>query len=234
MKSLDLPNLEALGTGETALTPELLSTLPQQVAPAPWTGHGAGIAWWRPIASGDVDRIQSLVPKAVASGGRPVSVAGFLLSWRDTPVGSYLELGTMIVMRRGWKFFGHVPFIAVDSPASIVGGRANWAVPKTFAQFTGKPGESAVTTATGAGFDVKTNCVPRGPRIPVVLPGLVDLVQARPDGEVLSARATAHGTLRRARVKAEIEAGPDLAAWFPTGDCTGVALNFRRASTGRV
>jgi hypothetical protein len=65
--------------------------------------------------------------------------AGALISYADTPVGPYHEVIGMVIVRHGARLLVHVPFIAVDSPTSLVGGRVNWALPKTLADFTGEP-----------------------------------------------------------------------------------------------
>jgi hypothetical protein len=65
----------------------------------------------------------------------PLTVAAFL-RYKEGPVGAYDELLAMpnVLLRRR-RLSLHVPFIAVDSEASIAGGRGNWALPKTLAEF---------------------------------------------------------------------------------------------------
>ncbi|MHB8242684.1 MAG: acetoacetate decarboxylase family protein [Solirubrobacteraceae bacterium] len=61
---------------------------------------------------------------------------GAFLRYKEGPVGAYDELLAMPnVLLRDRRLSLHVPFIAVDSEASIAGGRGNWALPKTLAEF---------------------------------------------------------------------------------------------------
>lgn len=64
-------------------------------------------------------------------------------------------------MLRGAWLLSHVAFIAVDSSASVVGGRANWALPKQLAHFDGDPGRAAVVTARGEDWEVRVTATSR-------------------------------------------------------------------------
>ena len=61
-------------------------------------------------------------------------MAGFV-EYLDTPVGPYHEVLAGNLLWTGRLSVSQVPFIAVDSLASVAGGRANWALPKTMADF---------------------------------------------------------------------------------------------------
>ncbi len=64
----------------------------------------------------------------------PVGLGG-LVAYRDTPVGPYDEVFAALATLDRGRPVGHVPFMAVDSPASVAGGRGNWALPKELARF---------------------------------------------------------------------------------------------------
>ena len=62
---------------------------------------------------------------------------GAFVHYLDTPVGPYAEVlaSPAVLLRGGLLAAAHIPFIAVDSEASVRGGRENWALPKTLARF---------------------------------------------------------------------------------------------------
>ena len=63
----------------------------------------------------------------------------------------------------------NVAFIAVDSEASVVGGRSNWALPKVLARFDGDIGSDGQATSTGPGWAVQVVTRPRALRLPTWL-----------------------------------------------------------------
>src|SRR5262249_8531155 len=142
----------------------------------------------------------------------------------------------------------HVPFIAVDSLASIHGGRANWALPKTFAAFDWSVapeelgrgpfsirGEGA--DASGGGGDahglpawsVSASVAPRGRRLPVRFP-LRD-VQLAPDGSELDIPISPAGRMQLATVEIATT-GPTLPAWLLAGRHRGFVLPQARMRFG--
>jgi len=69
----------------------------------------------------------------------PLGVGG-MLRYRASPVGPYAEVWAtpgIRVGRHGPELT--IPFMAVDSLASLRGGRANWGLPKTLATFNSAP-----------------------------------------------------------------------------------------------
>lgn len=230
--SPNVVDLGAAGVRETELGESVVSSLPPNLAPAPWRGGGHGIWWGRRVSADGAAVLKRQLPDAIQRDATPVAVLGFLLNWTDTPVGHYGEIGALVVLRRRWSVFGHVPFIAVDSPASLVGGRANWAVPKTLATFGGDPGRDAIASTHGNGFTIRTERRALGPLLPAAAAKVLRLVQARPDGTLLSSRPTTAMLWRPARFTVAIEAGPELSAWFPQGECRGIVVRSMRASTG--
>ena len=79
--------------------------------------------------------------------GTPLLTIGAMLRYEDTPVGRHAEVMAVTLIRGRRGPITHCPFIAVDSPASVVGGRANWALAKTLARFEGTPAERAMRLA---------------------------------------------------------------------------------------
>ncbi|MGX9672901.1 acetoacetate decarboxylase family protein [Mycobacterium sp. HM-7] len=225
-------DLGAAGVRETELDKSIESSLPPNRAPAPWIGGGHGIWWGRRVSADGAAVLKRQLPETIQRDATPVAVLGFLLNWTDTPVGQYGEIGALVVMRRRYSVFGHVPFIAVDSPASLVGGRDNWAIPKTLATFDGDPGRDAVASTHGNGFAIRTERRAMGPVLPAAAAKVLRLVQARPDCTLLSSRPTTAMMWRPARFAVAIEAGPELSSWFPQGECSGIVVRAMRASTG--
>src|SRR3954453_22526314 len=106
------------GLPESTLRPEHLLALPTDVPAAPWSCRVRALIWWQRASAPAFDWL-----------GRPIplAVAGFV-EYLDTPVGRYHEVLAGNLLRTGAIPAVHVPFIAVDSLASVAGGRANWAL----------------------------------------------------------------------------------------------------------
>ena len=62
---------------------------------------------------------------------------GGMVRYLETPVGPYDEVLGMVGSRTGLRPWGSVAFMSVDSEPSLVGGRSNWAIPKTLGSFDG-------------------------------------------------------------------------------------------------
>jgi hypothetical protein len=141
--------------------------------PSPWELDVEGVVW--------------------ADRAWPLAVGG-MLRYRDSPVGPYAEVWATPGIRLG----RHgpeltIPFMAVDSLASLRGGRANWGLPKTLATFS-----SAPLVARGDGWSVHVVVLSVGLRLPLL--GMADLVQPSDDGGELRSRARMRGVGRLARV----------------------------------
>ncbi len=127
----------------------------------------------------------------------------------------------VVLLERGLPT-AHVPFIAVDSLASVEGGRANWALPKTLARFAWS---GAGARVEGDGWSVRASAAPRGPRLPLV--GLARLVQVDAAGRERLAPIAGGGLARVARV--EISAvGGSLPRWLLAGIHPGLVLSRAR------
>jgi hypothetical protein len=207
------------GVAESALDDR--ADLPQSAPAAPWTCRCDAIVW-------------SSRPSRVADqpAGRPVF--GALLAYSESPVGAYREVQglTGTPSRHGLRV--NVPFIAVDSPVSVLAGRLNWALPKTFAEFTGEPAGHAMT-ATGAGWTVSAAARPLGPAVPLPLAG--QLVQRWPDGRRRVAGLTGRATAQPALVRVSVRSRGALADWLRPGQHLGLLLRqaeFTLAAPGET
>lgn len=214
------------GVPGSSLTDDELAQLPPDSAPAPWKISASALIWvGRPDAAARA-AIADVVPDEISRGATLVSTVGALINYLYTPVGRYSEIIGMVIYRRGATVFGHVPFIAVDSPVSVVGGRTNWALPKTLATFEGRPADRVPLSAEGPSWRVDATARASRIPLPVVSPKLMSMVQLAPHGALWSVRPSAYGMARPARVDVRITSEAGLADWFPVGTCTG-ALGAR-------
>lgn len=208
------------GVPESKLTAEAAASLPDTAPEAPWTGRARALTWWNKPQRAALEALRALLPSELGPV-RPIRCIGALLYYDEAPVGSYHEIMALVVLRRGRSLIAHVPFIAVDSPASVVGGRANWALPKVLARFTGSPSTDTTLTAAGDTWSVRATAQVRTPVLPFYLPTTNWLAQADQNHQLCGVRGRARGLIRRARVTIEAELSPGLADWFPTGRCPG-------------
>lgn len=149
----------------------------------------------------------------------PVTL-GAALRYLDSPVGPYSEvIGVPVVLAplRVW-----IPFIAVDSAASVEGGRALWALPKVLAAFSqAEQGRTAVSVADGHGWQVTSTTRTYGGWLPgaAVFAG----AQLR-GGRPLTATSVFAGRVRPARTEVHVQDGPD---WLRPGRHPAVVLSGR-------
>jgi hypothetical protein len=218
------------GAPESALDERTAAGLPAAAPPAPWTCRCDAIVWLaRPPSSGDLpawvtasgDLATWAAGSGLAGGARPLLVAGALISYTGSPVGRYREIvGLLARLGQGGPVVT-VPFIAVDSPASLAGGRRNWALPKALAEFTGEPADGTMS-ATGAGWTVTAAARSLGPAVPIRLAGRLD--QRWPDGRRRVARVTGRAAGRPALVRLAVRSGGSLADWLRPGQHLGMLL----------
>jgi hypothetical protein len=103
---------------------------PVAYPPEPWRLRAVAhlSLWWAP-------------PPALPPGIRPLRILGRSLvgaAWvHYLPGGdlTYREVAALVVVRAGWRLGVTVVRIWVDSPASVAGARAMWAIPKDRATF---------------------------------------------------------------------------------------------------
>jgi Acetoacetate decarboxylase (ADC) len=207
------------GVPECDLDERVLDELPSDAPPGPWDDCGFDAVLW--FGRGNRAAAAAAGSK-VADGGRALAVIGGLVSYRRTPVGAYREVLATVGLRRGRSARGTVPFMAVDSRDSLVGGRQNWSLPKSLARFTGEPAAGRTMTAEGDGWTVRATTRAFGPSYPVPMTGR--LAQAWPDGQVRESILNGRGRARSAVVTVEVESAGDLAAWLRPGRHLGVVL----------
>lgn len=201
------------GVPETAVSEALLATLPPNLAEAPWTCRCDAVLWF---GRGGAAARQALPP--MLRGGRALAVIGGMVRYRETPVGPYDEVLGLVGSRSGLTPFGSVAFMSVDSEASLVGGRTNWAMPKTLGAFDGDIGGGKLVTATGADRTRwRVSVTPKvvGPAVPVRSRGLAR--QEFPGGRVGTSRLVARGRIRPALVTVEVDSEGPLPTWLRPG-----------------
>jgi hypothetical protein len=213
------------GAPECALWPSLAERLPERVTPPPWDCRVAATVW---LQRASADAPASLPaplrspPGASHRGqdgvrGEPPGpaylTAGGFVAYADSPVGPYHEVFGGHVLRRGVAPRLHVAFMAVDSLASLAGGRRNWALPKTLGAFNG--GTGGPIRAVGKGWWLATVVRPLGPAIPAAV--TLTAAQVWPDGAVRIFRTAIRGRCRPARVEVDVDPGCSLAAWLLPG-----------------
>jgi hypothetical protein len=205
------------GVPESALPVALAAQLPAATPAPPWDCRVEAVVWWHRAAPPARD----LVP-APLSPGLPITIGAFV-TYLDTPVGPYSEvlaspqLLSGALARRVLARV-HVPFIAVDSLASVQGGRAHWALPKAMATFDG-------SRAVGDGWEVRAQPTARGPWLPAV--GRLGSSQVSATGLVTSSVTTSRARARLARVRVTTSSTGELATWLLPGDHRGVVLRGR-------
>jgi hypothetical protein len=205
------------GVAECALDAATLDRLPPTAPPAPWDCTLDGVVWWcrggrgAARAAGSVRHGHTLAP----------AVIGGFITYTHTPVGRYDEVFGAIAVP-GRRLRGTIPFMAVDSTASLVAGRANWSLPKCLADFTGRPGAGTMT-ARGAGWSVRARVRPFGPRIPLPMAGRI--VQPGPGGGARESVVTGRACARAALVTVEVQSGGELASWLRPGRHLGAVLS---------
>jgi len=217
------------GVPETLVSQALLETLPGNLAPAPWTCICDAVLW---TGRGGTAATAAL-PPALRTGSRGLGVVGGLVRYHDTPVGPYDEVLGLVGSRSGAKPWGSVAFMSVDSTASLVGGRTNWAMPKTLGAFEGEVGSGSTMTARGADeVRWRVSATPRviGPAVPVRSRGMAR--QQFPDGRVGSSLLTAKGRIRPALVTVEVESDGPLPTWLRPGRHLGAVAESVTFSLG--
>ncbi len=209
------------GVPESAVSAALLATLPPHHAPAPWTVTCEAVVW---VCRGGEAATRAL-PPALRTGSRGLVVVGGVVRYSDTPVGPYDEVFGLVGSRTGRRGWGSVCFMSVDSPASLVGGRANWGMPKTLGAFAGEIADGASVTARGADeSDWSLTATPRvrGPRLPAR--SRATTRQEFAGGRIGDSRLSASARIRPALVDVEVGSSGDLATWLRPGRHLGAVV----------
>ena len=116
-------------------------------------------------------------------------------------------------------------FIAVDSEASVVGGRANWALPKVLARFGRTIGLQGDAAVIGPDWTVRVATTSRPLRLPTWL--LYSCCQLWPDLTVRHFPVKVQGWSRWATVDVEVSSEGTLGTWLPSGRYTGFTFAGR-------
>jgi hypothetical protein len=207
------------GVPESALDDATAAALPPDSPPAPWAVRARAVVWWHRAAP---DAGRHVAPALRGTRALPVTV-GALVSYASSPVGPYHEILACPVLPLDPVPTAHVAFIAVDSPASVLGGRVNWALPKTLASFAwSRPadapaGGGLAVEARSAGpvaWSVRARARRRPRRLPVALS--FGARQAGEDGAPWRTAVHLHGRVQVARVELD-SSGPTLPDWLRAG-----------------
>jgi len=207
------------GVAECTLDETTLADLPANDAPAPWDVELSGVVWWGRGGR----RARAATGRPAHDRARAVAVIGGIVSYSRTPVGPYHEVYGAVGLRRGRQVVGTIPFMSVDSPRSLVGGRGNWSLPKCPAEFTGEPTGDRTLSARGAGWLVRVTVRPFGPRFPLPMKGTIE--QPWPDGVLRRSELDGKARARLALVHVEVESEGELAGWLRPGRHLGAVLS---------
>lgn len=218
------PLSEVPGVPETALDPELLGRLPQTAPPAPWDLALQALVWFCPPGRAAAP----VLPIARRASAHVVARGGGLVRYLETPVGGHAEALGAEVLWRPHEAGVHIPFMAADSPVSIVGGRRNWSVPKTLASFDGDPVGDRAMTARGDAWEISARARALGPPLPYAT--AFTLLQVWPDERVRRATAGTRGRARPARVTVEASGGADLRCCVGEGTFLGAIIESARVT----
>jgi hypothetical protein len=216
------------GVEESRLADADAARLPAASAPAPWPSLLDAVIWLHRATPGAAGHL----PRALRGRRALPITVGALIRHRDTPVGAYHEvLGAPVLLAERPLPAAVVPFIAVDSLASLHGGRANWQLPKTLARFEW-PASTAVgfeVDAEGERWSLHAIVRPRARRLPAA--ALVRSRQAAPDGTEVTFSTRVRASARLATVELESR-GPTLPRWLRSGRHAALVLEGARAHVG--
>jgi len=212
---------EVEGVVESALAAEDAARLPEASAPAPWATVLDAVVWFHRAAPGAADRL----PGALRGRRALPLTVGALIRYRETPVGPYREVlasPSLLLGSRGPE--ACVPFIAVDSAASVHGGRENWALPKTLARFEwpDEPRGGFELDAEGRGWSVHASVRARPRRLPFA--AISRNRQVTPAGAEIVFDSRWRGRARVASVELETR-GPTLPGWLRSGRHPALVLD---------
>ncbi|HUP99918.1 MAG TPA: acetoacetate decarboxylase family protein [Aeromicrobium sp.] len=223
------PELAGLaGIPETALPDALVETLPPNEAGAPWDCTCTGLIW---LGRGGAHATRAL-PPALRTHRARATVGGFV-RYADTPVGPYDEVFGLIASNSGLRSWGNVAFMAVDSRASLVGGRTNWAMPKVLSTFGGEPAAGSTMTGRAAdGVEWSVSATPRALGPAVRVRSRSETRQQFSDGRIGTSRLRFEGRVRPAFVQVEVRSAGPLASWLRPGRHLGAIVESATFTLG--
>jgi hypothetical protein len=216
------------GVPESALPLGLAQRLAADVPPAPWNAVLDAVIWMHPATAAAAEQL----PAALRGRRAMPWTVGAAIRYAETPVGAYDEVLASPVVLVEWPLpAAVVAFIAVDSLASIAGGRRNWALPKTLGRFTWSRPSSMHAEGDGDGtpwsVDVAVRARPRA--VAIRVPARAR--QAFADGATRAVPIVVAGQVRIASVDVATR-GPTLPAWLLAGRHPGLVLTGARARFG--
>lgn len=219
---------EAVGLPETNLPAVLVDLLPKSVPAAPWRTQCQVTTWMHPATPAALEAF----PAPIKPDGSAM-VAWALVRYDQTPVGPYNEIAATLIPDGG-DGYGHIPFIAVDSYPSIVGGRANWLLPKSLARFVWSEDGLAVNVTADApakpGWSIIVGIAPAGDATPMEIPNRVQQVSTA--GQVRRFDGSLAGSMCPAAVVVDAVAEGPLAALLESGTYEGTIVTDCNFSVG--
>jgi len=219
-RSLADVDLPMVPLPESRLPADLLAQLPESTPTPPWHCRVRAVVWCQRAPS----PLQSSSPYAGRVRGAAI---GAVVDYLESPVGPYREVFVGQLLRGTLLPVLHVPFIAVDSLASVQGGRRHWLLPKAMADIAlDVRDESADGHAVGDGWSLTVAARAVGPRLPVAGPLSTEQAGAR-------ALASLRGRGRLASVQVSA-VGPVLQGWLGTGPHAGIVATGRMRVDGPV
>ncbi len=142
--ALDEALISIPGVPESQLPCGVAASLPDRAPGSPWHCEVTSVFWFHKARPGAAEAL----PEVLRGLPRLPVTIGALIRYLDSPVGPYAEvIAAPVLVRRPFPQ-ANVAFIAVDSQASVVGGRSNWALPKVLARFDGDIGSDGQATST--------------------------------------------------------------------------------------
>jgi hypothetical protein len=219
---------DALGLPEANLPTPLVELLPKSVPPAPWKTLCDTVTWVHPATPAALEA----VPAPIRPTGNAL-VAWALVRYEQTPVGPYSEIAATLIPDGG-DGYGHIPFIAVDSYPSIVGGRANWLLPKSLARFVWSEDSLAVNVTADApakpGWSIIVTIAPSGPATQMEIPNRVQQVST--SGQVRRFEGSLVGAMYPATITVDGVAEGPLAALLGSGVFQGSVITGCKFDVG--
>ena len=216
------------GVPESQLPSDAAANLPGRAPGPPWYCEVSSVFWFHKARPGAAEAL----PEVLRGLPRVPVTVGALIQYLDSPVGSYAEVVAAPVLVRRPFPQANVAFIAVDSGASVVGGRSNWALPKVLARFDGDIGSAGQATSTGPDWAVQVVTRPRALRLPTWL--RYSCCQVWPGPTLRHFPLEVQGWSRPATVDVEVSSSGSLGSWLAPGRHLGFTVAGRlRVSAAR-
>ena len=221
IKALDEALSSIAGVPESQLSRYVAAGLPESAPGPPWDCRASSVFWFHKAKPGAAEAL----PEVLRGWPRVAITIGALIRYIDSPVGPYTEIIAAPAFVRRPLPQANVAFIAVDSEASLVGGRSNWALPKVLARFGGTIGLQGDAAVVGPGWTVRVGTTSRPLRLPTWL--RYSCCQLWPDLTVRHFPLKVQGWSRWATVDVEVSSAGTLGTWLASGRYTGFTFAGR-------